>query len=191
MQAQGSKLVWNFLCSQIDLGLTVIFLPQLPECQATTPGYRVFLRGWRLKYHLVSKDAAGDAPRSPTPISLRDYANLKEKRFISYVQQFTPRFLFHLMNGWNEFMTYIRHGDPCRHMEASLEGRGLERDHDSGLHFLNERDWKQGGGYLADFPNTLPRRLLRPQTYAVRRQGSARKEIGYQGRNLWQPRLGC
>lgn len=37
-------------------------------------------------------------------------------------------------------MTHIRHGDPCRHMEASLEGRGLERDHDSGLHFLNEWD---------------------------------------------------
>lgn len=77
---------------------------------------------------------------------------LKKRDLISYVQQFTPRFLFHLMNGWNEFMTYIRHGDPCRHMEASLEGRGLEWDHDSGLHFLNEWDWKQGGGYLAGFP---------------------------------------
>lgn len=35
--------------AQIDLGLTVVFLPQLPECQAPTPGSHVFLRGWRLK----------------------------------------------------------------------------------------------------------------------------------------------
>lgn len=47
-------------------------------------------------------------------------------------------FFFHLMNGWNEFMTYVHHGNLCRHMEASLEGQDLEQDHDSGLHVLNK-----------------------------------------------------
>lgn len=37
-------------------------------------------------------------------------------------------------------MTRIRHWNLRRHMAASLERGGLERDHDPGLHFLNEWD---------------------------------------------------